>query len=89
MIDTHFCDNCIGIQPETCLFNPNRHVMSKPPTTEAIAHAALKAFQYIGDRSAGSGEAWEALARALGVDSEDATASEMLSILEGHAKRKA
>jgi len=89
MIDTHSCDNCLGIQPESCLFNPNRHSRRKRPSTEEVAHAALLAFRYIGDRSAGSGEAWEALARALGVDTEDATASEMLGLLEDLAKETA
>lgn len=48
---------------------------------EGLARAALLAFQYIDDRSAGSSEAWDALASALGMDPEEADVSEMVTAL--------
>lgn len=47
-----------------------------------LRKAALLAFQYIGDRSAGSSEAWEALALALAMDPEDVTVDDMLEKLK-------
>jgi hypothetical protein len=44
-----------------------------------LAKAALLAFEYIGDRSAGSSEAWDALADALGRDVNDASCHEMVA----------
>lgn len=40
--------------------------------------ALLLAFEYIGDRSAGSNEAWEALALAIRMDPEEVTVEDML-----------
>jgi hypothetical protein len=50
-----------------------------------MMRAMLLAFRYIGDRSAGSGEAWDALRDALGL-TEDATADEILWALERQQK---
>ncbi|WAM23846.1 hypothetical protein [Myxococcus sp. NMCA1] len=52
---------------------------------EGLARAALLAFQYIDDRSAGSSEAWDALARALGMDPGESSVSEMVTALRAMA----
>jgi hypothetical protein len=52
---------------------------------EKTARALLLAFRYIGDRSAGSSEAWAALADALDLDADETGAGEMLAALDEHA----
>lgn len=44
MTNTHACDNCLGIQPETCLFNPNRHMLHKMPMSEKAPVEAGERF---------------------------------------------
>ncbi|WP_426751689.1 hypothetical protein [Myxococcus sp. Y35] len=52
---------------------------------EALASAALLAFLYIDDRSAGSSEAWDSLARALGMDPGESGVSELVTALRALA----
>ncbi|QDE83286.1 hypothetical protein [Myxococcus xanthus] len=63
----------------------NAALLTRVSQFEALARAALLAFQYIDDRSAGSSDAWNALASALGMDPGESDVSEMVTALQALA----
>lgn len=63
----------------------NAALLKRVSQFESLARAALLAFQYIEDRSAGSSEAWDALASALGMDPGESDVSEMVTALQALA----